>query len=211
MVYGRLVKQHLEEKARARAETTLGGGYSASSMATKNAASRLQEATECAPRPHPVKNSHVANKTATADSPAQPPRQYVRRFRTQPAAASPPRRRSPDVRGRSRKRSRTPPRNPSKKRDSRPRRSSGNASPPPISEVAIVRPADFYRKAFSGLYIFTSHISAVIISLCRIRLRARRWPEVTLLSGFLPLFGGPNGERREWATSMISREAGRGL
>ena len=46
MVYDRLVKQHLEEKARARAETTLGGGYFASFLATENAAFRLQASAE---------------------------------------------------------------------------------------------------------------------------------------------------------------------
>ena len=34
MVYGRLVKQNLEENARARSEATLGGGYFASFLAT---------------------------------------------------------------------------------------------------------------------------------------------------------------------------------
>ena len=72
MAYGRLAKQHLEAKARARAETTLGGGYFASFLAAENAAFRLQAATECAHRPHPVKNAQVINKNSTADAPAQP-------------------------------------------------------------------------------------------------------------------------------------------
>ena len=49
MVYDRLVKQHLEEKARDRAETTIGGGYFSSFVATENAAFRLQSASECSP------------------------------------------------------------------------------------------------------------------------------------------------------------------
>ena len=117
MVYGRLAKQHLEEKARARAETTLAGGYFSSFLATENAAFRLQSAKKRAPRPHPVKNTQATGKNATADSAALPSRQYVRRCRTLPKAASPPRRRSPAVRGRSLKRSRIPPRNPPKKRE----------------------------------------------------------------------------------------------
>ena len=71
MVYGRLAKQHLEER-RARAETTLGGGYFASFLAAGNAPFRLKAATACAPRPHPVKNAQVINKNSTADAPAQP-------------------------------------------------------------------------------------------------------------------------------------------
>ena len=68
--YGRLAKQHLEEKPRARAETTLGGGYFAAFMAAENATLRLQSATECAPLPHPVKNKQVTSKNATSDVPA---------------------------------------------------------------------------------------------------------------------------------------------
>ena len=117
MVYDRLVKQHLEEKARARAETTLGEGYFSSFLATENAAFRLQATAECIPRPT-VPKSTPTRQPAAAE-PSAPTRQPYRRFRTQPAASSPQReqrRRSPAARGRSRKRSRTPPRKTSKKR-----------------------------------------------------------------------------------------------
>ena len=59
MVYGRLAKQNLEEKARDRAETTLDGGRFASFLAMGDAAFRLQAATECAPRPQPAKNTNA--------------------------------------------------------------------------------------------------------------------------------------------------------
>ena len=57
MAYGRPAQQHLDANARARSDTTLGGGYVAYFMSNENADCRLQAATECAPRPQPVKNT----------------------------------------------------------------------------------------------------------------------------------------------------------
>ena len=88
LAYDRLVKQHLEEKARSRAETSHEDGYCDAFLAAGNASFRLQAIAECAPRPAVAKAPPPVPKNS---QPAErPPRQPRRWIRGQPAASSPP-------------------------------------------------------------------------------------------------------------------------
>ena len=100
LAYGRMVKQHLEEMATSRAESTVEAGYFASFLSSGNAAFRLKAAAESDTRPVAPTAAHpdVPKNPPPADNP--PPRTNRRWNRRQPtsaaasSASSPPRRRS---------------------------------------------------------------------------------------------------------------------
>ena len=117
--YGRLVKQLLAEKARARAETAIGDGYFGAFLSAGNSPFRIHAISECAPLPALAEiPTHVPKNSQPAE---RPPRQPRRWNRGQPAASPlPRRRRSPDVRSRApKRRPRTPARRVSRRKKQR--------------------------------------------------------------------------------------------
>ena len=62
MVYGRLVKQHLEENARARSETTIRAGTPIPSWSLKMPLFGSNHPLSSPPRPHPPKAAQNAAK-----------------------------------------------------------------------------------------------------------------------------------------------------
>ena len=88
--YGRLVRMHLEEKARARAETTLGDGFFAEFSPTGNLDFKNQDVAEFAPRAPPPRGPAFPKEQPDVPKVSKrPPLQWPSR-QNQPGAVAPP-------------------------------------------------------------------------------------------------------------------------